>query len=190
MSAWIVSKRHIDIMVQSAIAGCTDSRGWLHPGEQFRWRCDGQGYMLDPHATEPSERPGFVPGYSTEIVTPSMMGQQLVDECVKSVTHRYPNDNVDAGELPGPTDPYYLKPYVFEPVTRPGVFTIGAAGLTVAIEPLVSLAELAKGVACYEYQSCEHDEWESSQAHAICESLTSHILHSLPGFDKAPWGWD
>jgi hypothetical protein len=43
------------------------------------------------------------------------IGQTLVDEVVESVSFRYPNDNVEAGELPGPLDAYYLKPYRHQP---------------------------------------------------------------------------
>lgn len=76
--------------------------------------------------------------------------------------------------------------YVFEPVTRPGVMLIGGRGLTIAIEPLVTSAELAKGIANYEYQSCEHPEWESSEARAFCLAMKEAILSSLPGYDAAP----
>ncbi len=113
-----------------------------------------------------------------------------MDECVASVHGRYPDTDPDEGDLPGPRDAYYMGPYVFEPVTRPGVMSIGARGLTIAIEPLVSAAELAKGIANYEYQSCEHPEWEGSEAHAFCRALKEEILASLPGYEDAPWGWD
>lgn len=184
MSAFIVSKRHIDILVQSAIAGATDSRGWTHPGEQFSWYHNEARHEIDPYGDA-----ARVWGYK-ELVPPSVLGQRLVDECVASVSGRYPNDDVQAGELPGPCDPYYLKPYVFEPVTDSNVMVIGAAGLKVHIGALVSTAELASGLFCYCYQSCEHEGWETSEAHAFVQAMKDNLLRSLPGHDAAPWGWD
>lgn len=172
MSAFIVSKKHVDTLVQSAIAGPSDHHGWHDSGERFfRWYYDGQSRRLDPFADEPRERG------RTEIVTPSMLGQLLWDENRRSVDHRYDEENVE-------------QPYLFEPVTRPGVMMIGAAGLTIAIESLVTAAELACGINCYEYQSCEHDDWGSSEAFAICRSMKENILRTLPGYSAAPWGWD
>ena len=45
-----------------------------------------------------------------------------------------------------------------------------------------------KLIDCYEYQSCEHPEWASSEAHSFCNSLRGAMIHMLPGYDDAPWG--
>lgn len=189
MSAFVVSKRHIDILVQSALAGATNGERWLHPGEHFRWIHDGNIHELHPELDEPRERGTMVPDCSVLETPASTMGQVLVDECVRSVSYRYPNDDVDAGDLPGPCDPYYVKPYVFEPTYEANVMVIGARGLTRCISPLVSLAELAAGIFCYEYQSCEHPDWRSSEAHAICAAFKDKILHALPGYGATSGEW-
>lgn len=44
-----------------------------------------------------------------------------------------------------------------------------------------------KAIHCYEYQSCEHPEWETSEAHAFCEALSGAMVRSLPGYDAAEW---
>lgn len=49
--------------------------------------------------------------------------------------------------------------------------------------------ELLKLIDCYEYQSCEHDAWEHSTAHALCERLRSYAIHHLDGYEDAPWEW-
>jgi len=50
-------------------------------------------------------------------------------------------------------------------------------------DPVVVL----KAIACYEYQSCEDPEWETSQAKAFCNALRSVAISNLPGYDAAPW---
>lgn len=48
--------------------------------------------------------------------------------------------------------------------------------------------EVIKSIQCLEYQSCEHDGWESSAAHCFLQNLKSEAIRNLPGYDKAPWG--
>ena len=62
------------------------------------------------------------------------------------------------------------EPYTFEPVA--------------SVDPVVVL----KALSCYEYQACEHPEWEASEAHAFCEALRQRAIASLPGYAEAPWG--
>jgi hypothetical protein len=47
---------------------------------------------------------------------------------------------------------------------------------------------LAKLVDCYSYQACEHDEWEESRAHKMCESIKYHLLSNHPDYEAAEWG--
>jgi hypothetical protein len=54
---------------------------------------------------------------------------------------------------------------------------------------------LLKQLDCYEYQSCEHSEWESSEAFAIVAALQDVLADKLPAnikrtraYDDAPWG--
>lgn len=100
------------------------------------------------------------------------VGQMLVDECVKSVSYRYQDDKVT--NLPGPCDAYWLIPYKYEHPFRHRTPT-----------PVEAL----KLINCYEYQSCEHPEWEDSEAYLFCESLKSSMIGMLPGYDDAPWEW-
>lgn len=44
-----------------------------------------------------------------------------------------------------------------------------------------------KAIACLEYQSCEHPEWEASGARAFCEALRMAAIRALPGYSDAPW---
>jgi hypothetical protein len=53
-----------------------------------------------------------------------------------------------------------------------------------------TLVEGFKLLDCYEYQSCEHEGWDSSIARRICRDLRSRLTGALPGYDEAPWGLD
>jgi hypothetical protein len=46
---------------------------------------------------------------------------------------------------------------------------------------------ILKALDCYEYQSCEHDGWETSEAHAFCAALRRAMIHALPGYEDAAW---
>lgn len=158
MSAWIVSKKHVDLMVAAITHGTRDG-------------------IVKPRRRNPNK-----------------LGQILVDECVRSVRYRYPNDDVEKGDLPGPIDPYYLKPYVFE---HPRY--------------LPTAAELYKAIDCYGYQSCEHPGWLESYSFRLCERIRNAIAARVPAamvmreeraqpgrsirdawpeWEDAPWGFD
>lgn len=101
------------------------------------------------------------------------LGQMFVDEVVASVSYRYPDDDVQAGELPGPIPPwdyYNHGPFVY---ADPGF--------------MPDAAEMRQLVGCYAYQACEHPGWESSEAHAICEAIMAKLGD---GPRAGAWGWD
>lgn len=163
MSAWVVSKTHIDLMVKAADAysrryGYTEF-GW--------WRTDEKGEFAGWYRLGSSRDGGDI----VEYVTWTEAGQMLVDECVKSVRYRYPSD--EPSDLPGPTERYYLEPYVFE---DPGY--------------VLTPAEVFKAIDCYDYQSCEHPGWRQSSAYQFCESLRHAVCRGVEGYEDAPWGFD
>lgn len=48
-------------------------------------------------------------------------------------------------------------------------------------------------VRCYDYQSCEHPAWETSEAHALCERIeaaTGVTEAGAPAYGEFPWGFD
>ena len=48
--------------------------------------------------------------------------------------------------------------------------------------------QVIKSCDCLEYQSCEHDGWEASEAKAFLDALRKKAWHALPGYDDATWG--
>lgn len=114
MSAWIVSKGHIDALVQ-----------------------------------------GLVVEGLVEMSNAKQIGQMLWDENHASINYRYSEDS---------SAPEY------EPEM---------------IEAQLNDAILARQIACYGYQSCEHPEWETSEAYRLVSTLEGVLtLRNAP--DSAP----
>jgi len=51
------------------------------------------------------------------------------------------------------------------------------------VEPVA----IIKAIDCYNYQSCESPDWESTEAYAIADALRERAINHLPGYDDAPW---
>jgi hypothetical protein len=94
------------------------------------------------------------------------VGQMLVDENVRSVMRRYP-DTMDGRDLPGPVDAYWQRPYRFA----------SPAG--------VDFVDALEAIDVYEYQACEHPEWETSEARAFCDALRRGLTRMLPGAEAS-----
>lgn len=91
MSAYIVAREHVDLLVRLIIEGPAGVP--VNPGTAWYLR-------------------SYVMGTADEL------GQALVSECVASVAYRY-REAPEAGTLPGPVDRYYLEPYAYRrPVHR------------------------------------------------------------------------
>jgi len=53
--------------------------------------------------------------------------------------------------------------------------------------PVIATIKLANSLA---YQSCEFNEWDSSEAKAFLDTFESWSVNKLPGYDTAPWTID
>jgi len=51
----------------------------------------------------------------------------------------------------------------------------------------LSVVALLKALNCYEYQSCESDDWEESQAHKYSHEMKEMLIRELPGYEQAAW---
>lgn len=98
------------------------------------------------------------------------IANMLWRENIKSVSYRYPGESSDT--LPGPVG---------------GNFVITERDICV-FHPPIDPVQVLKSCDCYGYQTCEHPEWESSEAYAFIDSLRHHAWSSLPGYDAANWG--
>jgi hypothetical protein len=95
-----------------------------------------------------------------DAATPSAVGAMLWAENVASVNWRYD----DADPVPD---------YEF-------------SGIEAPLDDVV----VVKQIACYRYQSCEHDGWESSEAYRYCHNLAARIAarHPEPLPARDEWG--
>lgn len=144
MSAFIVGRKHIEYLIESAESLARRQRS------SFRWFHDGAWHTL-----------------GQDHDTPERVGQCLWCTNVASVLYRYPEDT--PATAPGPIgDTYYYGRHVPKPIK---------------FNPV----QMLKACHCYDYQSCEHPEWESSEAYAIVRSIESSAMRALPGYDDAEW---
>jgi hypothetical protein len=172
MSAFIVSKEHIDAMVRVGIAGPSDPHE-IRPDRAWHgvsW------FTSDPRAiaydgSNPTAYFGGLDAIRRELrsETAEATGAMLVAANVASVQHRYSEPGDD---LPGPVVKYWTRPYVAPVIFR---------------RQLPTAVEALKLIACYEYQSCEPPTWDGSEAQRFCDALRHALIGALPGYAEAPW---
>lgn len=128
MSAWLVTKAHIDGIVQSLVT---------------------EGIVPMEQATE--------------------TGAMLWMENWNSLQARY-------GDTPPPMDELDNgKPYVWQGIEAP-------------LDP----QRVVKALACYDYQSCEHNAWGQSKAYKLTNRLYTILFekHSTGSIGEGKWGMD
>lgn len=108
---------------------------------------------------------------SSDSTRAAEVANMLWRENIKSVSHLYPGES--SATLPGPVD-------------KSG-FTITEADVELCFDR-IDPVQVIKSCDCYEYQTCEHDGWESSEACAFITALRRSACSSLPGYDAAEWG--
>ena len=102
------------------------------------------------------------------------IGQMLLAENVKSVMHRYDDCDGSPDSLPGPCDWDYTYP---------------KHASYCGCEHLMTPARVFQACDGYEYQSCEHDGWDTSEAKAYIEALQSRAMRCVIAETKdvSPW---
>jgi hypothetical protein len=88
----------------------------------------------------------------------NQLGALLWDENIRSVDSRYREEN--------------------------GVGAYEHVRSSLLIDPV----QVLKAADCYEYQSCEHEEWIESEAKTIIDALRDAACNAMPGYDAAVWG--
>jgi hypothetical protein len=91
------------------------------------------------------------------------VGRILLEENVRSVNYRY-------GGRIGDDEKNAAALYCFTYAARP-----------------LSPVQLIKAVHCLDYQSCETEDWETTQAWRICQAVLSAATGRLPGYEAAAW---
>ena len=90
------------------------------------------------------------------------VGDMLLSENQRSVNHRY--------KATDDQDRLYQVQY--------------DAFVWASFEPV----DVFKAIDCLAYQSCEHPDWESSEAFAFLSALRKRYCRRLPGYSDAAWG--
>jgi hypothetical protein len=164
VSAWVVSKLDVDLLVKLALEGPSDGEeAWALGGDAFSW-WTGTTRVKALRSDALPDGP--------DQMRPSTFGAMLQDECIASVRYRYNGESLDS--LPGTIDEAWRRGEPYE-YTDPGY--------------RMTIAEAFKLISCYEYQSCEHPEWGDSQAKRVCDALKDRLGMKVPGWNAAPWGW-
>jgi len=111
--------------------------------------------------------------YSVEIAT--LFGRALLAQNLQSVADHY-----------GPSCPHFpeladreafLACYRYRPDAR-------------ARAPLLDALALIKATHCYDYQACETQDYPASWAAAVMRQIREAAVLHLPGYDRAPWGYE
>jgi hypothetical protein len=64
------------------------------------------------------------------------------------------------------------------------------ATYTFRYHPCISAGIAAKALDCFDYQSCETDDYEKSLAYAFICRMAKALNKHLAGYEAAPWGID
>lgn len=152
MSAYVVDRVQIDVLMLAA-----QQFGRQH---SITWKGDEEN---DSEMAELTVG-GWAPNCRQVTGDLSPVGRMLWRENVRSVQYRY-EDTIETGILPGPADFSELDTMTY---TAPG-------GIGPALDPVKVLVALRS----YEYQSCEHPGWETSEAHAFCGALRFVLIEAI-----------
>lgn len=147
MSAYIVHTEHIRTLVWAGL-------NYTRPGSHMTWHAPDPENAVSPETVQSSFGRHYrqLTQDSAETV-----GQILLDENVRSVNHRYDEDEGYVYDHAAPADRRWTP------------------------------VEILKAIDCYEYQACETPEWNTSEAHAIITALRDTLGRTLPGYDNGPW---
>jgi hypothetical protein len=106
--------------------------------------------------------------------------EMLARENVRSIHYRYPDTVAHPEHAPGPADP--LLSIAFNQTFERFTFTDC---------PLLSAGEVIQAICGLEYQSCEHPEWETSEARKWLDRCFRLAVSQLPEVEKAEtWSID
>jgi len=164
MSAYVNSKEHIDALLRVGLEGPTerDMRP-DHAWHTLAWYIGSERHELRPD-------------------TADSIGAMLTVENVRSVQYRYPEDSFDT--LPGPINNGWAATAMLGRYEYPAAYGRGPIAIAAGPRRLTAV-EALKAIDGYEYQSCEHPGWKTSEAAAYCDTLRGRLISCLPGYDEA-----
>ena len=99
------------------------------------------------------------------------VGQMLWDANKESIQARYPDTRDDFSRAP-------------EDSTEDYVYDRHDARIMEHFDPV----QVLMSIRCFDYQACEYEGWQTSEARAFLDALESHAIAALPGMEDAVWG--
>ena len=158
MSAFLVEDSHIDFLLSFMLSQ----------------RC--------AHAKvyQPSRRRWFDFNYDileadTRRTAMDIVGQILIDENYRSLSARY---GERAGELFNSN----------AQDDKPHTYRFAEHSSAIDSDRIARAVQVLKSAACYDYQACESDDYEQTDAARIVRDIVQAAIHSLPGYEAAQWG--
>lgn len=159
MSAFIVSKAHIDALVRTALhgpMGVGRAGGW----EPLVYYVPlEQGTMVKRDVRFDADE----------------IGRMLWQANYDSVAYRYGHKTVEERDAAFIVTQDWINNYTAD--VRWPVYP----------RQLLTHAAALKALECYVYQSSERDDWDKSEAAQFCRHLQTWLIQTLPGYDAAPW---
>lgn len=174
MSAFQVSKGHIDRLVALALCGPKDTDGYRWIPIAW-WAGEPRTALRESTNYEDYRRRLDAIRREVTVDNCNVVGAMLTRANLHSINARYPNTVDNPGDIPGEAMSAFV-PYRFPAAMR----------AVRALRPL--LAEALRAIACYEYQSCEADDWLDSEAYDFCDSLRKALCGVVSR--AATRGWD
>lgn len=157
MSAFVVDELHIHVLVNAGLS-------YSMRGSNLSWlvRDLTDEEKVDSYTRGVPWGPGATAIYGQlrrELTrkTAGFVGAMLWAENVRSVNHRYAEEE-------------WEQPYQFK-----------------ELRGVPSPVAVLKALDGYEYQSCEHEEWEDSESYRFCHALRKLAIKKLTGYDDMPW---
>ena len=122
---------------------------------------------------------------SNNILTAQNVAKGLALENIRSVAHRYPND--EDGQRPGPG----LKDADIIEACQiyAGHFAKRMGGVIVMAEDVLEPVQVLKLVRSLDYQSCETEDWEMTLAAQQLRWISGEAISRLPGYEDADWSF-
>ena len=111
------------------------------------------------------------------VVDATSLALLLLTQNIDAVKNRYGDEPVE--ELPGPG----LR---FEKLT---ISVMDYTRKYLKKFPSVGAAALAGIIDCYEYQTSELDDYESSPAYAVCSAMVRELLRNAFDANGRVWSW-
>ena len=197
MSAWIVSHGHIDAIVN------------FYSQQYRRARCGFAGAAFEPLEIKRYRRLPYSDGreadpYLGRVIVEDLkeqenrqrLGEILLNENWKSIWCRYPDTEKNLENAPGHIEEIEENSESKIDIGDETKTNIGGYRYKPCkFNECISLVQFFKAINCLDYQSCEHPEWQDSDAKYILDLMIRNVTRDMivekgiiGNYKDAKWG--